>query len=176
MDLYTIPSRKLNRLAKKRNQTLCDFSICGKASPINKKVDAQGIGSSRFPIQDERKGKEQGIMCDLFENVQINRSFNFQTQNTSFQNHQTRLFTPETRILKRRKNGKVLFQPISRQSSPQRTYDCPAVLNITSYMNRQQPKVRRVINLNMLMDDQEQRPFFSDKRQNLYEFLQNYYQ
>ncbi|CAD8165200.1 unnamed protein product [Paramecium pentaurelia] len=176
MDLYTIPCKKLNKTSKNWNQTQYDFQILGKASPINKKQREQAFYSTRYQTQNERKSKEQGIICDIFENSHINRTFNCQSQNNNFDNPHSRLFTPETRVLKKRKNGKVVFQPIPRFSSPQRTYESPAVLNITSYMHRKPPKVRRVINLNMLKDGCEKKPFFSDKGQNLYEFVYNYYQ
>ncbi|CAD8123628.1 unnamed protein product [Paramecium sonneborni] len=176
MDLYTIPSKKLNRTSRNWNQTQQDFQILGKASPITKKQRDQTIYSNKYPTQDERKSKEQGILCELFENIHINQTFICKSQHNSYDHNQTRLFTPEARVLKKRKNGKAVFQPIPRLCSIQRTYDSPPALNITSYMYRKQPKVRRVINLNFLKDESEKRPFFSDKGQNLYEFVYNYYQ
>ncbi|CAK68147.1 unnamed protein product (macronuclear) [Paramecium tetraurelia] len=168
--------QKAQQTSRNLTQTQYDLQILGKASPINQKSRDQGFYSTRYKTSNERKSKEQGVLCDIFENVHINRTFNCQSQINSFDNPQTRLFTPETRVLKRRKNGKVVFQPIPRYSSPQRTYESPALLNITSYTHRKPPKVRRVINLNMLKDGCDKRPFFSDKGQNLYEFVYNYYQ
>ncbi|CAD8122941.1 unnamed protein product [Paramecium sonneborni] len=175
MDLYTIPCKKPKIACKNWNKKQFNFQILGKASPINKKQKDQEIYTNRYSSQNERKCKEQGILCELFENIHINKTFIFKSQHNSFEQHQNRLFTPETRVLKKRKDGKTIFQPIPRLSSIQRTNDTPVALNITSYMNRKQPKVRRVINLNISKDECEKRPFFSHKAQNLYEFVYNYY-
>lgn len=75
------------------------------------------------------------------------------------------------KVLKKRRNGGISFQPIPRLVTPKRIIERPAEIKITSYELKRKQKTKRIINLIKLKSFVEREKFFGDRKIYLDDFF-----
>ncbi|CAD8189232.1 unnamed protein product [Paramecium pentaurelia] len=120
MEVFQTSNQK--QIRTKQNKKQFNLFILGKAQL---KKDEQQLKDTfqYYKLKDEylqyqiHKNTTKGLM--LFQNKSINKSFIDASSHVSIEQDQLRTRTPDIRVLKRKQNGKVIFQTIPKMRFPQ---------------------------------------------------------
>ncbi|CAD8071066.1 unnamed protein product [Paramecium sonneborni] len=176
MEVLQVSRLKQIRTSRQKSRSQFEHQIQGKDKIIKDEKYLETVGfnyeKKAQNMQQIHKNKLQGFM--LFQNISINRSLIDACQHAVMEYDQFRKCTPDIRVLKRKRNGKIIFQTIPKLAFPKQQVASTTQQNFI--ISRLQLKEQNSFRLTKAFNDEKKGVFFSDRQIQKSEFLINNFQ
>ncbi|CAD8124739.1 unnamed protein product [Paramecium sonneborni] len=162
MDLIVMPCTLQKRTPKRFDTQNQESYHQGKTTPLknNHRKISTTSPRVRFHSQTDKKYEDKGVGCDLFENAQITKTFQFNMP--QIENFIQPPLIPDKKVLKK-KNGLIIFKPIPKEYHLKTFYQSPKNYTIINNVKKRDFRLKKMMDTELMKQSLEKEKWFTDR-------------